>query len=300
MKKASLIFILTMAIATLASAQATRTWVSGVGDDVNPCSRTAPCKTFAGAISKTAAGGIINCLDPGGFGSVTLTKSIMLDCTATLGSILSSGVQGIVINALTTDKIVLRGLDINGAGVTLGTNGVNILQAGSVELFKCNIGNFSNTGVETTNTTNQILLLLESCQIVNNATGVLANSTGSGSTLLTVSNSNVSGNTKGIDVESANSGAQVSNTVVSRNSSDGFKLGPGTSGAALESDNISFNGNGVNVATAGGIVRLSRCMIHENFTNGITGAGSSQCFSTNVVTGNVGSNVCTSPLQAQQ
>ena len=52
------------------NAQATRTWVSGVGDDVNPCSRTAPCKTFAGAISKTAAGGYINCIDPGGFGGV--------------------------------------------------------------------------------------------------------------------------------------------------------------------------------------------------------------------------------------
>src|SRR6202166_688627 len=122
MKKVSLIFILTMAIASIASAQATRTWISGVGDDVNPCSRTAPCKTFAGAISKTAAGGIINCLDPGGFGAVTITKSITLDCTATLGSILSSGVQGIVVNALSTDKIVLRGLDINGAGSTLGTN----------------------------------------------------------------------------------------------------------------------------------------------------------------------------------
>ena len=63
---------------SLAHAQATRTWVSGVGDDANPCSRTAPCKTFAGAISKTAAGGEINVLDPGGFGAVTITKSITI------------------------------------------------------------------------------------------------------------------------------------------------------------------------------------------------------------------------------
>ena len=65
---------------SLAYAQATRTWVSGVGDDANPCSRTAPCKTFAGAISKTAAAGEIDCLDPGGFGAVTITKSITIDC----------------------------------------------------------------------------------------------------------------------------------------------------------------------------------------------------------------------------
>jgi hypothetical protein len=301
MKKVTLIFILLVAVATFANAQATRTWVSGVGDDVNPCSRTAPCKTFAGAISKTASPGIINCLDPGGFGAVTITKSITIDCTGTLGSVLSSGVQGIIVNALTTDKIVLRGLDINGAGVTLGTNGVNIIQAQSVSLFDVHIANYSGQGVQTTNTSNQISVFIDHCQILNNnGTGVLGASTGTGTTLLTVSNSFISNNNRGVDLEAASSGAQVSFTVLSKNTTDGFKLGPGTSGAALESDDISFNGNGVNVATAGGTVRLARNMIHENFTNGIVGAGASQCFSTNVITGNVGSNACSSPLQAQQ
>src|SRR3954447_18422447 len=107
MKKVLVAIVLTMGLATFANAQATRTWVSGVGDDVNPCSRTAPCKTFAGAISKTASPGIINCLDPGGFGAVTITKSIQIDCTGTLGSVLHSGVQGIIVNALTTDKVIL-------------------------------------------------------------------------------------------------------------------------------------------------------------------------------------------------
>src|ERR1700681_4435999 len=82
-----------------ASAQATRTWVSGVGDDVNPCSRTAPCKTFAGAISKTAADGQIDCLDPGGFGAVTINKSMIIDCHEVFGSVLVSGTNGIVINS---------------------------------------------------------------------------------------------------------------------------------------------------------------------------------------------------------
>src|SRR5919107_964480 len=97
-----------------ASAQATRTWVSGVGDDVNPCSRTAPCKTFAGAISKTAVGGEINCLDPGGFGAVTITKSMTIDCHYTEGGALAGG-NGIVVNMpATTDVVLLRGLDIFG------------------------------------------------------------------------------------------------------------------------------------------------------------------------------------------
>ena len=98
--------------ATPAAAQATRTWVSGVGDDVNPCSRTAPCKTFAGAISKTAAGGEINCLDSGGFGGVTITKSITIRCVGVEGGVLVSGSNGIVINAAAADRVVLDGLDL--------------------------------------------------------------------------------------------------------------------------------------------------------------------------------------------
>src|SRR5689334_16527975 len=107
----------------VASAQATRTWVSGVGDDVNPCSRTAPCKTFAGAISKTAPGGEIDCLDPGGFGTVTVTKGMTFDCIGTLGSSLNSGTSGFVINAGANDTVTIRNITINGAGT--GVNGVN-------------------------------------------------------------------------------------------------------------------------------------------------------------------------------
>src|ERR1700710_1530070 len=116
-----------------AHAQATRTWVSGVGDDVNPCSRTAPCKTFAGAISKTAIAGEINCLDPGGFGTVTITKSMTLNCHEILGSILASGVPGITINSTAAgSKVILRGLQINGVQggtAVAGTIGVRIIAA---------------------------------------------------------------------------------------------------------------------------------------------------------------------------
>src|SRR5579872_7335443 len=90
-----------------ASAQATRTWVSGVGDDANPCSRTAPCKTFAGAISKTAPGGEINVLDPGGFGAVTITKSITISSEGFEAGVLVSGTNGIVISAGASDVVVL-------------------------------------------------------------------------------------------------------------------------------------------------------------------------------------------------
>src|SRR5678810_528066 len=122
--------ILIAVASSMANAQATRTWVSGVGDDANPCSRTAPCKTFAGAISKTFIGGEIDALDPGGFGAVTITKSITLDGSGTFASILASLVNGIVINAAATDVVTIRGISIN--GFCNGINGINILQAKTV------------------------------------------------------------------------------------------------------------------------------------------------------------------------
>src|ERR1043165_2117454 len=180
MKRVLILSLLTLGITTLAHAQATRTWVSGVGDDANPCSPTAPCKTFAGAISKTATGGIINCLDPGGFGAVTVTKAIMIDCTGTLGSVLSSGVQGIIINALTTHAIILRNIDINGAGTTLGTNGVAVLQAKSVNLETVSIENYSGQGVRVANTSNGISVSLDHTDIRLAQFGVVVASSGTG------------------------------------------------------------------------------------------------------------------------
>jgi len=128
-----------------AQAQATRTWVSGVGDDANPCSRTAPCKTFAGAISKTASGGEINVLDPGGFGAVTITKSISIISQNIEAGVLVSGTNGIVVNAGANDNIFLVGLDIEGLGT--GLNGVQILGASTVSIRNCSIHNFTGNGV---------------------------------------------------------------------------------------------------------------------------------------------------------
>src|SRR5437879_1355726 len=146
--QATLIFLLLASLALVARGQATRTWVSGLGDDVNPCSRTAPCKTFAGAISKTAAGGEIDCLDPGGFGAVTITKALTIDCDAGTGgaSILVSGTNGIVINAnATTDVIYLRNMGINGLGT--GINGISVLAAKTVHLQEVDIYGFTTACV---------------------------------------------------------------------------------------------------------------------------------------------------------
>ena len=103
--------VMMLLVGSPAYAQATRTWVSGVGDDANPCSRTAPCKTFAGAISKTAAAGEINVLDPGGFGAVTITKSIRIISDHIEAGVLVSGTNGVVVSVASTDHVLLDGLE---------------------------------------------------------------------------------------------------------------------------------------------------------------------------------------------
>jgi hypothetical protein len=130
---------------SLAHAQATRTWVSGVGDDANPCSRTAPCKTFAGAISKTAASGEISVLDPGGFGGVTITKSITINGEGTLAGILASGTNAIVINGANV-VVTLRNLSLLGVSGALA--GIRLITGAALIIDRLAISGFT-TGVET-------------------------------------------------------------------------------------------------------------------------------------------------------
>lgn len=179
-----LIQSLAMTVLTLAlfaipvQAQATRTWVSGVGDDANPCSRTAACKTFAGAISKTAAGGEISVLDPGGFGALTITKSITLYNDGAIGSILASGTNGLTINAAATDRIVIDGLEIDGAGT--GLNGIRIINAGSVIVKDTVVRNFrggTGFGIDI-QSASPIEVYLQNVTIMNCLGGVNVSSAG--------------------------------------------------------------------------------------------------------------------------
>src|SRR5262245_13177264 len=134
-------------LASPAAAQATRTWVSGVGDDANPCSRTAPCKRFAGAISKTAPSGEIDALDPGGFGAVTITKAITIDGGGgQVASVLVSGTNGIIVNAGVNDVVTLRHIRINGLGT--GLNGVEFLKGRALIVEHCEIFAFTKAGID--------------------------------------------------------------------------------------------------------------------------------------------------------
>jgi hypothetical protein len=206
-------------LATPAAAQATRTWISGVGDDANPCSRTAPCKTFAGAIAKTATGGEIDCLDPGGFGTLTITKAITLDCHLEFGSVLASGTSGISVNITSGPTTVnLIGLQINGSGgaSTNGNIGVKVL-TGQVLISGSQIYNFTSSSTCGAVTAPGIgvcvngpagaKVTIENSSIFNNGIGVV-NSPSAGANQVVIEHSVVDFNTTA-NVQNDGAGAKT-------------------------------------------------------------------------------------------
>lgn len=193
-----------------ANAQATRTWVSGVGDDANPCSRTAPCKTFAGAISKTASPGEINCLDPAGFGALTITKAIDIICDdVSNGGVLVSGTNGIVVNLPSAGNVVLSGLDFEGLspGSGAGLNGVVMSGLGKLTIRNSTIRNFSQNGVNVVGGASARVYIINSL-ITNNAGGVNVAGSGGAANFATLVSTVVDANTS-FAVQATGSAAKI-------------------------------------------------------------------------------------------
>jgi hypothetical protein len=263
---AALLFIIPTASAL---AQATRTWVSGVGDDVNPCSRTAPCKTFAGAISKTAAGGEIDVIDPGGFGTITITKAITIDGAGTQASILASGTNGINVNAGPNDVVILRNLSINGAGTTLGLNGVNYLAGAAVNVENCVIFNFSQSAISAApSNAGNINIINTSIMSANN--GILLSSANGGAVQGLADHVTIRNVTTGINATGSIL-FTVANSAISNTTSTAINSGTGV-GLNVDSSSIVHN-NGPAITAAGGFVRISRNIIYGNASNYSTSAG---------------------------
>jgi len=258
-----------------ASAQAARTWVSGVGDDANPCSRTAPCQTFAGAIAKTAAGGEINCLDPGGFGSVTITMSVAIVCDNTEGGVLVSGTNGITINAGPTDVVTLRGLDIKGMGT--GLNGISFVQGGVLHVEFCTINGFTQgpaTGLSFTPPSSAKLFVSDTI-VSENGTGttgggIIVKPSGSGAVFAEIKRVQAKNNVLGIRADGGGGAASISLAVTDSEASGNTYAGMAafTSGPAvtymISRSVSSANGVGVNANGVTAIMRVGNSVIQGN------------------------------------
>jgi hypothetical protein len=288
--------IFTLGLTIAAQAQSSRTWVSGVGDDFNPCSRTAPCKTFSGAISKTATNGEINCLDPGGFGALTITKSITVDCHDMFAGVLNSGLSAFTVNfdqfAGTDTRKSVRIRNINGQGFNNGTNGVRIVggavvTGGTVIVEDCLFdGNFGVPGHGIVdNRTNGGDLVVKNTVVRNNGGSGMSIVPSSGSVRLNVTVDNCHFNNNNFGVAIGNGvRAQINNSTAMGNTNAGFLAeGPLAVGELNLSNSVSTsNGTGVQ-ASAGGTVRLYN---NDIAFNGAGISGATVSFGLNRISGN--------------
>jgi hypothetical protein len=300
------VVVFALAVNSTARAQASRTWVSGVGDDVNPCSRTAPCKTFAGAISKTAAGGEIDALDPGGFGAVTITKALTIDGGGgQVASVLVSNTNGIVVQAGVGDVVTLNNLRIQGVSQTAspGQNAIRFTQGKALNVLNCYIYNFSQNGIDVALNQSQNATVFVKDTVVKNCAGdgIALNNLNTGTLKFAIERSSFVENGNGAHVLNALGTAR--NSVFSLNSTDGVFSDAAAGGSVavirVWESQISSNGtNGVQAGKGGNagtsVVEISGNQIDQN-TGGsgalVSTGGTVNTFSNNSIAGN-GTNGC--------
>jgi hypothetical protein len=274
---------------------AIRTWVSGLGDDANPCSRTAPCKTFAGAISKTAAGGEIDVTDPGGFGALTITKAITIDGKGTFASVLGSGTVGIRVAAGPGDVVTIRNLSIDGGGN--GIHGVQFTSGAALHIENCVIFNFAQRGVAFQPGAASRLFIKDSIIRNNNdptnGGAVLIQPAAGGSAQAFLDGVRLEGNLFGV-FASDRSTVAVRNSVAAANSNSGFTAGSNAvavimnlEGCLVAENNATPGTTGVLAAGAAATVRLSNVTVVNNGVglSSVTG-GNIVSFGNNRITGN--------------
>jgi hypothetical protein len=259
------LIVLVLIGASVAYGQASRTWVSGVGDDANPCSRTAPCKTFAGAISKTAPGGEIDALDPGGFGALTITKSITIDGGGgQVASVLVAGTNGIVVTdgGAGTANVIIRNLRINGLkdSGNAGFNGIRFLSGHDLNVENCVIFGFSQNGIDVALAQAQQGTVHVINTVIKNVGGVGIRATNNQlpAVHVGIDHTTVALSTNGVEA-AQHSHVVVNNSFIEHGSSSGLLADDAASSDAVltvDHSDISFNGNGVTAGT-GGVVSVA-------------------------------------------
>ncbi len=270
--------------APAAFAQATRTWISGVGDDLNPCSRTAPCLTLSGALAKTAVGGEIDVLDPMALGAATLTSSITIAATSQFGGAMDApSLTGLTIDAPGA-VITVRGLTFEAN--QSGTSGLRVLDAAVLRLEGCRFNGFTADGIDARVSDGGLLFLDDVAVRGSLGAGLASSSTGMPLRVV-VSGSSFVGNARGLW---AGPGAQVTlvDGVVAGNVGAGlFAVSDG--GAVeinVERSQLTRNGLGAE-ALAGAVIRLSNANVTENGAGPthVTGAGRVHSFGNNRILG---------------
>ncbi len=247
-----------LALPGAALAQATRTWVSGVGNDADPCSRTSPCKTFAGAFSKTAAGGEIDALDSGGFGALTITKSITISGVGVNAGVLVAGTNGINVDGagihVVLDHINFQGLDSSGVPADQGLTAIGFEAGASLRVIGGTINNFADDGILDQSTDTNSKLIVDDVNIGDNVgDGVLVSPAHGTAELF---DDEIENNGAGLVASATTGGASVvaTGSTVADNGGDGVTANGADASVSLADDVITGNGLGLDPKAGGKIV----------------------------------------------
>jgi hypothetical protein len=285
--------ILVLGCSLAQAGGATRTWVAGLGDDMNPCSRTAPCKTFAAAYANTAVGGQINVIDAGGYGSLTITHSITIDGSESFASVLATkDTMGFIINAGSDDVVVLRNLNIQGGG----QQGIRFLQGGKLYVEDCRIFGFQQRGIDFQPNGKSELFVKDSIIRNNGAAGILVQPTAGSFARVTIDHTRLDGNQNGLSVlddsmvtirdsimsnsgingvvllTAAATGPQVNveNCLIFNNAATGIKVTGNKAKVRVSGSTVTGNDTGLSVAAGGTIDSYGNNKVDGNITtNGV-------------------------------
>jgi hypothetical protein len=284
----------------------TRTWVSGDGDDANICTRDFPCQTFAAALAQTADGGEVNCLTPGGYGTLTIAQSVSIVCDHGTAGVIASGTDGIVINGPPGTAVVLSGFDLEGLGAgdaPAGINGIHVLGGSSLTLRNTRIRGFRGGYGIAFQPSAAATLFIDNVTISGNGDGatlatggILVQPGASATARVTMVNSRVQDNLQvGIRLDTAgNSNAVVTATLdrltITGNAAVGLlgKAIAGTGSIDVSVNGSTLAGNGTGIAVNGSLAaRVSRTTISGNNTGLATAGGATiASFGDNVLIGN--------------
>src|ERR1700693_1179566 len=156
-------------IATSASAQVARVFLAGTGNDAGDCTNQAtPCRSLQGAVNQCPVDGEIIILDNGGYGGATITKSLTVNASAGVVAFIA---RTIAVNIASTDKVVLRGLSMDGR-VFCDADGIAFMGGGTLVVENSIVAGFIEGIHQTAVGSN---LIASNCEFRNNSDGGVRN-----------------------------------------------------------------------------------------------------------------------------
>ena len=273
----SAVFLLLQGCGTTSPESASHKWVSSSGDDSNPCSRSAPCKTFAEAFTKTPVGGEISVLDSGGFGEVSITKQVTINGEGAMLSV-APGVNGFVVNAGANDVVTIKNLSLFGTGGAV--SGIRYIAGNQLTVEGVSISGFDGDGIDVELGKGGQSAQGGKITLVNSAIGNCGKSSfkmssANGFATATLENARLSSSLNGVEIGSGNTFTLINRSSITSHTSSGILAAAVPATINVENSMIAFNAIGVYANAPATTIRLSGNGVYNNgegikFTAGAT------------------------------